>query len=108
MPPTLTVGPNGPFLIFNSPLYRSEFASVQLQKPQFWCKNRLFGNIENGRLSSIVRVGGGLRAGVSCRDKRGGVAGSVSVKEIDILLPNNQRQLRTLQIQREVLPYALC
>ena len=29
-------------------------------------------------------------------------------REIDILLPNNQRQHRTLHIQNDVLPYALC
>ena len=29
-------------------------------------------------------------------------------KEIGILLPNNQRQHRTLHIQTDVLPYALC
>ena len=29
-------------------------------------------------------------------------------REIGILLPNNQRQHRTLQIQEDVLPYALC
>ena len=28
--------------------------------------------------------------------------------EIDILLPNSQRQHRTLQIQKDVLPYMLC
>ena len=28
--------------------------------------------------------------------------------EIGILLPNNQRQHRTLHIQRDLLPYALC
>ena len=28
--------------------------------------------------------------------------------EIDILLPNNQRQHRTLHIQKDELPYALC
>jgi len=28
--------------------------------------------------------------------------------EIGILLPNNQRQHRTLQIQKDVLPCALC
>jgi len=28
--------------------------------------------------------------------------------EIGILLPNNQRQHRTLHIQKDVLPYALC
>jgi len=28
--------------------------------------------------------------------------------EIGILLPNNQRQHRTLPIQKDVLPYALC
>ena len=28
-------------------------------------------------------------------------------KEIGILLPNNQRQHRTLHIQKDVLPYAL-
>ena len=29
-------------------------------------------------------------------------------EEIGILLPNNQRQHRTLQIQKDVLPYAMC
>jgi len=29
-------------------------------------------------------------------------------REIGILLPNNQRQHRTLYIQKDVLPYALC
>jgi len=29
-------------------------------------------------------------------------------REIGILLPNNQRQHRTLHIQEDVLPYALC
>jgi len=28
--------------------------------------------------------------------------------EIGVLLPNNQRQHRTLHIQKDVLPYALC
>jgi len=28
--------------------------------------------------------------------------------EIGILLPNNQRQHRTLHTQKDVLPYALC
>ena len=28
--------------------------------------------------------------------------------EIGILLPNSQRQHRTLRIQKDVLPYALC
>ena len=28
--------------------------------------------------------------------------------EIGILLPNNQRQHRTLHIQKDVLPYVLC
>ena len=30
------------------------------------------------------------------------------VKEIGILLLNNQRQNRTLHIKKDVLPYALC
>jgi hypothetical protein len=30
------------------------------------------------------------------------------VKEIGIFLPNNQRQHRTLHIQMNVLPYAMC
>jgi len=30
------------------------------------------------------------------------------LKEIGILLPNNQRQHRTLHIQKGMLPYALC
>ena len=30
------------------------------------------------------------------------------VEEIDIVLPNNQRQLRTLHIQTDMLPCALC
>jgi len=29
-------------------------------------------------------------------------------REIGMLLPNNQRQHRTLHIQKDVLPYALC
>jgi len=29
-------------------------------------------------------------------------------REIGIVLPNNQRQLCTLHIQKDVLPYALC
>ena len=29
-------------------------------------------------------------------------------REIGILLLNNQRQYRTLHIQKDVLPYALC
>ena len=29
-------------------------------------------------------------------------------REICVLLPNNQRQHRTLHIQKKVLPYALC
>ena len=29
-------------------------------------------------------------------------------RDIGILLPNNQRQHRTLHIQKDVLPYALC
>ena len=29
-------------------------------------------------------------------------------REIGILLPNNQHQHRTLHIQKDVLPYALC
>ena len=32
---------------------------------------------------------------------------SISEREIGILLPNNQRQHRTLHIQEDVLPYAL-
>ena len=32
----------------------------------------------------------------------------VRQREIGILLPNNQRQHRTLYIQKDVLPYALC
>jgi hypothetical protein len=40
----------------------------------------------------------------------GGGPGGVGRKErkIGILLPNNQRQHRTLHIQEDVLPYALC
>ena len=30
------------------------------------------------------------------------------VREIGILLPNNQRQQRTLRVQKDVLPYVLC
>jgi len=30
------------------------------------------------------------------------------LREIDILLPNDQRQHRTLHIQKDVLPDALC
>ena len=29
-------------------------------------------------------------------------------REIDISLPNNQRQYRALQMQKDVLPYTLC
>ena len=29
-------------------------------------------------------------------------------RETGMLLPNNQRQYRTLHIQKDVLPYALC
>ena len=29
-------------------------------------------------------------------------------EEIGVLLPNNQRQHRTLHIHKDVLPYALC
>ena len=32
----------------------------------------------------------------------------IPAPEIDIILPNNQRQHRTLHIQKDVLPYALC
>ena len=32
----------------------------------------------------------------------------ISCEEIGILLPNNQRQHRTLHTQKDVLPYALC
>jgi hypothetical protein len=32
----------------------------------------------------------------------------VQFREIDILLQNNQRHHRTLHIQKDVLPYALC
>jgi len=35
-------------------------------------------------------------------------ASEQSLREIGILLPNNQRQHRTLHIQKDVLPYALC
>jgi len=35
-------------------------------------------------------------------------AAKKQVREIGILLPNNQRQHRTLHIQKDVLPYALC
>ena len=31
-----------------------------------------------------------------------------TLNEIGILLPNDQRQHRTLHIQKDVLPYALC
>jgi hypothetical protein len=30
------------------------------------------------------------------------------IEEIGILLPNSQRQHRTMHIQKELLPYALC
>ena len=33
---------------------------------------------------------------------------SLAFREIGVLLPNNQRQHRTLHIQKDVLPYALC
>ena len=33
---------------------------------------------------------------------------SLRTLEIDILLPNNQIQHRTVHIQKDVLPYALC
>ena len=33
---------------------------------------------------------------------------TLCLKEIGILWPNNQRQHRTLHIQKDVLPYALC
>ena len=36
------------------------------------------------------------------------VANAVTVSEIGVLLPNNQRQHRTLHAQKDVLPYALC
>ena len=32
----------------------------------------------------------------------------VSVREIGMLLPNNQRQHHTVHLQKDVLPYALC
>ena len=32
----------------------------------------------------------------------------IKKKKIGILLPNNQRQHRTLHVQTDVLPYALC
>ena len=39
-----------------------------------------------------------------------GVADLARIREVEIgiLLPNNQRQHRTLHIQKDVLPYALC
>ena len=42
--------------------------------------------------------------------ERGSDAGVVDQrgKEIGILLPNNQRQHRTLHTQKDALPYALC
>ena len=33
---------------------------------------------------------------------------SAAAREIGLLLPNNQRQNRSLRIQNDVLPYALC
>ena len=33
---------------------------------------------------------------------------SRGVKEIDVLLLNHQRQHRTVHIEKDVLPYALC
>jgi len=33
---------------------------------------------------------------------------ALDVREIDISLPNNQRQRRTLHIQKDVLPFAFC
>ena len=32
----------------------------------------------------------------------------VPLREIGVLLPSSQRQHRTLHIQKDVLPYALC
>ena len=53
-----------------------------------------------------------------CAGQRGGLRGQLgkhlpisraaTAREIGILLPNNQRQHRTLHIQEDVLPYALC
>ena len=33
---------------------------------------------------------------------------ALSLEELGILLPNNQRQHRTWHVQKDVLPYALC
>ena len=35
-------------------------------------------------------------------------ASTTCQREIGVFLPNNQRQNRTLHIQKDVLPYALC
>ena len=41
-------------------------------------------------------------------DLLGAKTGPPRLKKIGILLRNNQRQHRTLHIQKDVLPYALC
>ena len=50
--------------------------------------------------------------GTPCRTARGTLCSACTVhpshREIGILLPNNQRQHRTLHIQKDVLPCALC
>ena len=46
-----------------------------------------------------------------CADERARAGGGRLVavgSEIGILLPNNQRKHRTLHIQEDVLPHALC
>ena len=43
-----------------------------------------------------------------CSDVRSRLFEQVHLREIGILLPNNQRQHRTLHIQKDVLPFALC
>ena len=48
----------------------------------------------------------GLRAIQKKKKKVENLRTPLQVKEIGILLPNNQRQHRTLHIQKDVLPYA--
>ena len=38
----------------------------------------------------------------------GGMLAATWIRENGIVLPNNQRQHRTLHIQKDVLPYAVC
>ena len=44
----------------------------------------------------------------ACPNRTGEVCPNRTGDLIGILLPNNQRQHRTLHIQKDVLPYALC